>query len=59
MNILFLLPRLPLFANCRGHGYVNISFTDAAVDMLHLPDSYRPGHNVTIMYWQVRGPELS
>ena len=38
----------------RGHGYVNISFTDAAVDMLKLPASYRSA-NKTIMYWCVAG----
>ena len=39
----------------RGHGPVDITFTDAAVDALQLPASYR-GKNVSIMYWQ--GPIL-
>lgn len=39
----------------RGHGPVDVTFTDAAVDALQLPESYR-GRNVSIMYWQ--GPIL-
>lgn len=36
----------------RGHGLVNVSFTKQGIDALGLSNSYSPGQNVTIMYWQ-------
>jgi glutamine amidotransferase-like uncharacterized protein len=40
----------------RGEGDVTIMLTDDAVDMLHLPQSWK-GANQTILYWQ--GPVMS
>ena len=37
----------------RGHGYVVMAYSDAAVAMLHLDAStYGGGRNVSILYWQ-------
>jgi len=45
------------FANAepwnRGHGPVNVTFTDEAVAMLHLPvEHFGGGVNISIIYWQ-------
>lgn len=36
----------------RGHGPVNVSFTDEAIALLHLDPAVYAGKNVSILYWQ-------
>ena len=41
----------------RGHGYVEMLFSDAAIALFKLDPSVYSGKNITVLYWQ--GPIAS